>query len=516
MSLSGALLAPNVNPPSSHFDKTELTRLLPSDAWEHGDCKTLLTPQGTILFQNFERASGKFIDVFPFTLVAAGVASEKTDDQPNDPITVLRCVRRARLKFDRPIAEAFAGKAKLDFAQLEGQVEIFRPPTSTTSEDGLSITTSNVQIEKQKVFTIEQVQFAYGRNRGSGRNLSIELAHDSNVNAITGDFSSIRGVKRIELAYLDQMRFEPATTNSLVSDSTGDSVAANVSANDESGLSTSKMDSPIVVNCDGPFVFDLETKTATLRENVVVQMENEYRDNIRCSHLEIIFRKQQSSKTPSPIARGKEAGEEFSDLTLHQIVAIGTPAIIFSPQRAAKVESGTIRYNATLQRLVAEPSQDFKEPVVIVSPDYHLVAERITYQMLEDGSLGAVDALGPGKMLQVASENQKELFLQWQGELAVRPKGSEKIISLLGGTKIRFDGDTHVEAGRLDLWLNQIQVVKPDGDGKTKKSWDYQPKRLVAKSNVQITSPQLDGKTAAGCSLGAKPNKTSIAPPQSP
>ena len=91
----------------------------------------------------------------------------------------------------------------MESAQLMGQVNIFRPPSSPTAENGLSISTSNVQIEKHQIFTIEEVSFAIGLNRGSGKNLLIQLAHHTDANEITGDFSSIRGIKRIELAFLE-------------------------------------------------------------------------------------------------------------------------------------------------------------------------------------------------------------------------------------------------------------------------------------------------------------------------
>ena len=55
------IVAPDIELPTLPFDKTQLTRLLPADAWENSGCKTLLTSEGTILFKDFERVAGCYL-----------------------------------------------------------------------------------------------------------------------------------------------------------------------------------------------------------------------------------------------------------------------------------------------------------------------------------------------------------------------------------------------------------------------------------------------------------------------
>ena len=76
---------------------------------------------------------------------------------------MLRCIDGANLKFDKPVADVFAGegKAKLDTARLAGNVDIYRPPTGPDANDALHIMTSNVQVDKQRIYTLDNVPVSY-------------------------------------------------------------------------------------------------------------------------------------------------------------------------------------------------------------------------------------------------------------------------------------------------------------------------------------------------------------------
>ncbi len=470
--------------PSLAFDKTELTRLLPADAWENSGCKTLLTSQGTILFKDFERVQGGYLEVFPFTLVTSSKSG--TDSVSSKPPTFLRCLRGARLKFDKPISEAFTGQARMESAQLVGQVNIFRPPSSANGDDGLSISTSNVQIEKQQIFTIEDVSFAVGLNRGSGKNLLIELAHHTDANEITGDFSSIRGIKRIELAYLNELRLESRRSQQL---NQRESSASPSSAPDRADLPITNLDSPLSIECGGPFVFDLESSTATFNEQVVIRMENEFRDKITADSLTVYFEESQSGETT-----GIAPTNRPSDLKLQKLVARGSPAVMFSAEREAKISADQFTYDSIQRYFVAE-SEPSGNQTMIVSPDYHVVAGRITYQMAQPGGLGIIEASGPGKLLRIAGENQKELFVQWRDQLSVQPNGRQYQIQLSGDAKVRIDLQTAIQSDKIAFWLNESEVITTGDDGKFATAKKYQPVKLIAETNVVIKSPRLDGST---------------------
>ena len=509
------IVAPNIST-SSRFDKTELTQMLPEDAWEHGDVKTLLTSQGTILFKDFERIEGGFVEVLPFTLVA-NMGGDQTDLTTEDqldpdadksgnkkPLTVLRCPSGARLKLNKGFADVSPGKTKMESAELIGQVQISRPPSSPTAEDGMKIRTSDVKIDKHRIYTSKDVIFAIGLNRGRGTDLTIELAHDSSMNEITGDFSSVEGIQRISLAVLKQLRLESRSNNEMPNvrgfafQPGSTSPAQNSSARNSQPFS--KMDSPLNISCSGPFVFDFPSQTATFADQVSVVVENEYQDNIKCDHLSVTFdnvKKPSSEGTansPASISTSKTSNQ-MNKLKLREFVATGSPAVVLSAQRKAKITGDLISYQANRQLLVVQ-SNDLARPVAIVSPDLHLVAGKIDYQIPADGSIGLINAKGPGKMLRPAGAKRKEFYVEWTDRLIVKPlPNSRQLVTLTGGTRARIDGDTNIKSDLLHFWLHQIQVNEILADGQLKQSWDYQPERIAAEQNVEIVSPKLEGKT---------------------
>lgn len=485
------LTTSDIELPALPFDKTQLTRLLPDDAWEKNECKTLLTSEGTILFfKDFEPVDG-YLEVFPFTLVTTSESGEATETdaiakEPGNskPPTFLRCLRGARLKFDKPISEVFSGQARMESAQLMGQVNIFRPPSSPTSENGISISTSNVQIEKNRIFTIEEVSFAIGLNRGVGKNLLIQLAHHTDANEITGDFSSIRGIKRIELAFLDHLRLESSSSQQLEA---GESNSVSPATSNQSDQPIANLDSPLSIECSGPFVFDLDAREATFSDQVVVRMENEYRDQITADLLTVFFEEKPTVRI-TPI----ESANQPNNLTLKRLVASGSPAVMFSAERAAKITAEQFSYDAIERYFVAESAST---PTTIVSPDYHVVSRRIGFRPGQSGSLGVIDATGPGKLLRVANENQKEFLVQWEKRLTVQPDGSQHQIQITGEAKVRLDRETGIQSESIVFWLNETEKVAASDDGTIKTSKSYQPVKLIAEENVIIKSPRIDGLT---------------------
>lgn len=476
--------APNVELSVAQFDQAQLDAVLPDHAWETGERKTLVTSQGTILFQKFERVEGGYLEVIPFTLLsnssdAKNSLTKASSSSDATPPTVLRCATGAKLKFDDPFADPLAGKSKLESAMLVGAVEITRAVTRPDADDAIAISTSNVQINREKIFTIDPVTFSVGSNHGSGKNLSIEFAHEDQRAGLKNSFETINGFQRIELAFLNQLRLEPKQQNQ--SATTGDS------------------NEPVNITCTGPFVFDFNQRTATFLDRVKVEMENPFRDNVLCDRLTVHFDDAGALRAKS--SNKKTANEdnalapELSNWDLKQLVAEGQPAVIFSPGRAAKVTGDVLSYNVLNGEVLAERTSAATAPVAILSPEFKVSANRIEYQMQSDGGLGKIAAIGPGSLLRMATETAKEFFVEWNKQLNVQPDGTQHRISLDGGCLIRLDNATQIKADQLQIWLNEIPIEKTEPDGSVKATSEYQPDRMQAIHNVEILSNRLNGTT---------------------
>ena len=135
----------------------------------------------------------------------------------------------------------------------------------------------------KQIFTLEMVDFKFGKNRGRGRNLTIDLTHAEHANDMTRDFSNVEGIRRIELAFLNELRIEPLETESTANRN----LTANTGPQQENLISANRV--PLKISCDGSFVFDFDKKLATFRKNVNVQQLDEFGDNIQCDLMTLVF-----------------------------------------------------------------------------------------------------------------------------------------------------------------------------------------------------------------------------------
>ena len=486
--------------PSPREEKSHLVPFLPIDSWELSDCKTLLTESGTILFKDFEEQPDGSLQVMPFTLFSGledpSKALEPNLDSPSSPPTVLRCIDGANLKFDKPIAEVFSGdgSAKLNTARLTGNVDIYRPPTDPTANDALHIMTSNVQVDKQRIYTLDNVQFVFGPNKASGRNLLIDLAHEESP--LGADFSNISGVKRLELAFLHKLRIEPVGSNSMV--------LGNGSPNKPKLFSNQK--SPIEVSCSGPFVFDFDKNVASFEQEVVAQQMDNFQDSIQCDKLTLKFKEKEPTLDPAPqtdqlfneqtTATNSLQEKALGDLELTSFLAQGSPAVVVSHSSAAKVTGEFLSYDVDTSEIAARCSPQTDQVVSIVSDEFQMVSQEIRYVVPEDKSLGEVNAMGSGRMLQLKTEDRDEFFVSWSKSLTTRndpQRNGLKRILLQGDTSVRIADETQTNADQMEVLVWQVPSASPAPDADKAQKWDYQPFQIVAQGNVSIISPKLSG-----------------------
>ena len=492
--------------PVSGGDKTHLIPLLPADAWELTDCKTLLTESGTILFKEILYQDDGSMKVVPFTMMS-GLESEmfpksdsKQQTKKSESPTILRCITGATLKFNKPAREVFSGGAKLEIARLTERVDIYRPPSGPNQNDALHVLTSNVQVDKHSIRTLDKVEFSYGPNQGSGRNMLIGLLHETNSQS-AADFSNVTGVRRLELAFLDKLRIQPSNRKSNIAATKAVQEPVNETNNSKQLFSNSK--SPLEISCDGAFVFDFETKTALFQKNVVAVQDDAFRDNIHCEKLTMVFAdkpKGRSDLTSNPVltptSNSEDTSKTSSAIKLNRFIAEGAPAVIVSRSKSAKITGDYLSYNMNLNRVDGRSNKSSNRMVTIVSPEYQMAAKQLDYVIPEDGSLGPTNVTGPGHLLQVGNKDQKEFFATWSTGLTINSVPEQlnlQRIVLDGEPKIRIANETRVDSDQLDLLVWQIPTQSEQPNGTLKRSWTFEPSKLVATGHVSIVTPKLEG-----------------------
>jgi hypothetical protein len=470
---------------SQQYDRQKLAVLFPENAWEHGECKVLLTEQGLILFKDFHRVQGGYLEVLPFTLITnTASAAESNSGVAPEPPTVLRCSKGARLKFDDPDADPLSGKSSLESAWLVGVVDIFRPASGPDENDSIEMITSNVQLTKRQIFTIDEVKFAFGNHRGFGRQLSLEFAHQQG-SLKPADFQDIIGVHRIELAYLKRLTLIPNSNTSGPSNTRQSTEPHNKLGEVET----------VDVTCTGPFVLNLNKKTATFNEQVAVTIEGKERHEIHCTRLTAQFVSRGSSDSPMDSGADKPQPLAGGALGLQKLIAEGNPATYFSQFQAAKVSGNLLSYDLVKKEIVAQKSQQSDSLVNIVTPEFHFDAAQVAYKLRPEGGLGALVAQGPGRLLRPENGDHRELLVRWNRSLSIEPQNGQHQISALDGCQIRYDKTTEIQSRQIQVWLDEVESEIATETGSIRTEFQYQPARILATGNVKIRSPQFDGST---------------------
>ncbi len=489
--------------PSIGEDKSHLIPLLPADAWELTACTTLLIDAGTILYSELDRLEDGSLQIKPFTLIAGLNHASQGGSTQSSPPTVLRCLAGARLKFNKSLDELFSGNAKMESARLNGQVDIYRPPSNPDQNDAVHLATSNVQIDKHRVYTLEKVEFVFGSSRGSGRNLLIDLAHEDESSALIG-FSSINGIRRLELAFLDKLRIEANSTR----------VQENAGVNNGNDAQSpipgtrrrlfSDPTSPLEITCQGPFVFDFKSQTASFRNQVVAEQIDTFNDNIHCDELTLVFQdrsRQDLSPDPASIlpkdSRSQRHGKINANLQLERFIAKGSPATVTSRSKSARISAENLSYTLLTNQFDGSCNANSQAMVSIVSPEYQMKSKQLRYRAADDGSLGEIYATGPGRLMRVGSPGQDDFYSAWERSLTTRNVPQQPglmHVAIDGSAEVRIANETSILADRLEMLVWQIPTLTEDDHAKAQRSWEYLPAKLSTFGDVTIVSPQLDGQ----------------------
>ena len=467
--------------PEKQDNKARLFSLLPNNAWELGQCKTLFTNSGTLLFQEMTRVDDQgTYTLTPFTMIMndhqSGTAFAAKLD-PTVPPTVLRC-GQAKLKFDGPIAMTGNSSMKMRSANLNGEVTLFRPSASTEKDETIKLIMQNVQITPERIITFSDVAFAFGPHKGSGKNLLIDLTQSAGSGkSIQQDLSSIEGISRIELRKLDRLLIDPRA----LSDN------SNQQSSGTSPVMFNAAKAPLEITCQGPFVFDYDKRTATFEQKVYGKQLDEFGDNLSCETLTVAFDDTPDNVGPNisqNINQNAGANTQTGGMNIKYLSAIGTtdqPAVIIANSRQTKITGDELQYDSLGSEIIASST----DTVTIVGPEINIRAKTIKYQITDDQSLGDLNAIGPGEFFRRSDDPRQNIFARWQRGLTIAPhKANQKRITIDGAAEILVQDDTQIKSDKINVALHEIKV----GD-----QFEYRPAEVFSDQSVTIVSPNLDG-----------------------
>ncbi len=494
---------PNTNRNLTQVDQT----LFPVGAWELGQPKVLETNQGTLLFDDYKQLENGDLRLPRCTLISY-IDPPKDDDasQSSSPVAeavpnrsspestskasrrpvVMRASEGAVLSFDPPPDFMLGKFGQLVGGKLQGDVTIYSPATNAASDDGLRVTTKNIQIDRKRIWAPSEVDFRFGQNRAQGRDLSIHLEQPQ---TIAGRKKAAMGrIRSLELVHVDEVNLQ--IEGDMFAMMKGPEQPRSAPHQPAASLPIVRSATPVEIKCQGPFRFDFDALIASLEERVDVIRHNldGPSDQLNCELLEIHFAPKgneavdpgvsipEVSPEPSSTSRSSRPGP----MEPRKIIAVGFPVMIRAPSMRAGARAKRIEYDFLTRRVELSGSEN----ATLFSEQFFVEAPRLEYELLEGGRLGRLQAAGPGLARGQMGKEKRPFQANWAGTVSLLPQGKNKVLSLMGQANLSLTGIATLKANELHLYL--LEVPRPGTD-----QVDIHADRMLASGQIELDSKQL-------------------------
>ncbi|MCE9557104.1 MAG: hypothetical protein K8T91_27470 [Planctomycetes bacterium] len=490
--------------------QTEILRRILGDAPELHDPIILETPNFTLLLKDYKTIAERQVEIKPCTLVffPDGSGSESR-------VIVMRAPGGAILDFDEDCDLSRAKIGRLLGGRLVGEVTIqgnlARGEAAGDAAGDLRVSTRDVQLNQQRIWTPHDVNFQLGSNRGSGSDMQILLATPTTGNR-KGRQAMPQGIESFQL-----LRDVRLTANigggGLLPGPKGAAAAA---------------PQPLEVSCQGAFRFDMKDYVATFENQVDVKRMNPTgpADSLSCELLAIHFSradagpnlralhpKKQALKAAGgmmpPPGEAAEANlanlRRANSFSVTTVEARGNPVIVHAvtPQGEGEARGEHLEYDVQTGGLLVEGD----EAVTLRFGPQQIISKLIRYTPSPDGQSAEALAEGNGKFSgALPGDPTKRIEATWTRQLSLRPHDGKQLLSVLGNAKLNYADLGSLAGEEIWLWLvdtggapggQQPQWANGDqlGGGATRSAGKYRPHSLLCRGKVEIDSPQFASHT---------------------
>ncbi|HTQ40564.1 MAG TPA: hypothetical protein VMJ32_16175 [Pirellulales bacterium] len=375
-------------------------RFFPEGSWELDNPIVLDSATAKYLVKEYQSTPDHRVLLNPCTVIYFLDGDAEAVDS-HRRVIILQAPHGAELQFDDQ-EDLDSGKmGQLLSGVMHGPVTIQSGPTRPEGGDDFLVTTHDVQMKDNLIFTPNEVNFRFGASFGHGRDMRIELLPGPGGNGNHG--TNFSGVQSFQLLTDVRMHLQPSSGGFLP----GDRNAATSRTVDLSApMSQSTVDlsapaghaatgpitpgrstdgqannSPVDIQCQGPFEFDLVENVATFhdRVDVVRPHPNGPSDQMNCELLNLYFAPRQpqpgqatsiaaaagtsSSQTATPISAqsaGEQqqapAGHAMPQLEPKRLVARGNPVVVRAESMGGEVRGERLDYDIVDRHLLMEAS----------------------------------------------------------------------------------------------------------------------------------------------------------------
>ncbi|MBC8876841.1 MAG: hypothetical protein H8E44_46025 [Planctomycetes bacterium] len=447
-----------------------MARWFPKGSWELDDPTVLETEKGMLLIRDYKQLPDGNLELEPCTVVMQA-SNDNAEERNSDTGCVLLQAPKAVLDFDGPTNLAQGQFGRLLGGTLVGDVTVRSAEIRPDADDFLFLRTKDVQVTKDGIVAPHQVDFRYGRNFGSGRDLIVKMDPDGD-----GKETQFGRPKTLELVHVDKIHVRLDAPNEL----------GRAGRKKKPGESQATID--VEVTCDGPFSYDFEQRVARFEGHVEVRSLNPDgpSDQLSCNLLLIYFF-DRNEKAKEQLGSDGAKPTDISTLAVERIVAEGSPAMLRAPSYAASATGDRLEFDFRNKRVRFEDHEN----VMLRYEQNEVVTPAFEYRFGEDDRLGQLQAAGPGVIRGVLPDDPSKTFeAVWQERLILQPDDGDHALSLISGATVRYHGVGEVSANDLHVWLRETPRPSPKGE-KTRSY--YRPVSMLADGNVRIDSWQLSG-----------------------
>jgi lipopolysaccharide export system protein LptA len=430
--------------------------------------KILENDKVILLLENYHNLDDGRVKFEPCTMIRLWDGPAEDETQRLRQSVILQAPKGAILKFDKPIDLSSLKIGRLVGGSLLGDINISSQGKSPSPEDDMVIHTSDVQLNEQEVWTRNKVDFAWGKNYGSGREMRIKLLADPSKAGKDKNAPNVTDMELFELRYVDSLHIEFPPSETAATATKPERTAGFMSPDNFGNL-------PMDISCKGAFTFNKLKSVATFAKNVVVSRVNPNgpSDQIQAELLSIYFLARDKSK-PDP--------DNSSSLEPERIEARGNPVLINSPVNKLTGQGERLEYNFKTNLITLDGGPE----VFLRQGPNEIRARSLQYQSLGPGRLGRAAAQGPGWLHgQMDNNPETRIEARWNDKLHIEPKDQYQVISFTGGAFLIYPGFGTLEATDISFWLRQMPSGGPSGQT------NFTPEYIKAQKQVIINSSRL-------------------------
>jgi hypothetical protein len=425
--------------------------LFPQGSWQRQSPTQLQTPDAMLLFEHWEQIKDNDDNetsgwrLWPITVVMGrGMSSELEPD----PI-VLESNDGATITFDGSLDMMAGGAPPIRRGRLIGDVKISR----LQSDRPIRLETSEVNIDRKKIWTTEQIQLQMGDVRMVGRDLTVNLTSTSSLSKT----NQTPEPDRLELIYLDEL--------TLPLEESDDPKSGGV----------------ISIGCSGLVEYDFALDTLQLTDAVRLMRTavDGTRDQFDCDQLQMAINRPTANSAPR---------ELISDW-ISSVTATGSPLVADMPSWDLGVKADTLNWDSKKGRLAATGERGIEIRRGEIRA--RLASLHYEFDAANPTAIGTTVVDGVG-LIEMAGNDVPLRWARWKRRLEIRPTiGNDSSSTKQTRVPIEIFVDGGFEAQTVDggtMTADTVQGVLTPDPANT-KAW--LPERFDVRDNIRLDTAQI-------------------------